>query len=82
MKTSIKRLFLIGVGVAAVGLTIANRKKIQAAIDGFVKKGHLTVKEGELLAKELHVEAEKAVKKLDTHMKKVKAQAKRELKKA
>ena len=70
MKEKLKKFFLLGAGVAAAGLTLANRKKIKSIINQLVKKGEMTAKQGEELGKELLNEAKKVEKRVSEIMKK------------
>jgi len=64
MKKALKALFLIGLGAAIGGLTVANKKKIKREINRLVKKGKLKAKEGEELLKEVYASARTKGKKL------------------
>ena len=82
MKQSVKKFFLLGLGVAAAGvaagLAYKNRDKIKKAADELVKKGKLVKKDAQVLVNELVTE----VKKLESRVAKKKPVAKKPVKKA
>ncbi|MBU0758447.1 MAG: hypothetical protein KKF44_10345 [Nanoarchaeota archaeon] len=77
MKDKIKKMFLLGAGIALAGITYANKDKIKKAVKEIVKKGALTVKEGEALAADLIKEAKKSEKALEKKIKAEVAKAKK-----
>ena len=77
MKEKLKRIFLLGAGVAITGITYANREKIKKAVKEIVAKGALTVKEGEVLAAELFAEAKKSEQAFEKRLKAEIAKAKK-----
>ncbi|MFH0874456.1 MAG: hypothetical protein V1859_00835 [archaeon] len=81
MKEKLKKLFMLGVGVTIGGLDAANKKKAKAIVDEFVENGELTIKEGELLFKELVAESGKIETRVKAKLVKIREQAKAELKK-
>ena len=74
MKDSVKKFFLLGLGVAAAGIAAGvaykHRGKIKKAVDELVKKSRLTAEEGEKLAKDLVAEIAKVEKKVVKKVKK------------
>ena len=81
MKNKLKKLFILGAGIAAAGVTVAYRKKIKETVQSFVKKGAITAQEGKVLAKELLEEAKKSEKKMKEIIKKHISKAKKPAKK-
>lgn len=74
MKSSVKKFFLLGMGLAAAGIAagfaVKNKDKIKKAVDELVKKKKLLKQEGEMLAKELISEIEKVETKISAKTKK------------
>jgi polyhydroxyalkanoate synthesis regulator phasin len=68
MKQSVKKFFLLGLGIAAAGavtgLAIKNKDKIKAAADELVLKGKMLKEDARLLSVELVDELKKYEKKL------------------
>jgi polyhydroxyalkanoate synthesis regulator phasin len=68
MKGSVKKFFLLGLGIAAAGvatgLAIKNKDKIKAAVDDLVLKGKLMKEDARILSVELVDELKKYEKKL------------------
>ncbi|NTV24424.1 MAG: hypothetical protein HGA85_08750 [Nanoarchaeota archaeon] len=63
MKTTVKKFFLLGLGIAAAGavagLAYKNKDKIKKAVDDLIKKKKLSKDDGAKLAEELVAELEK-----------------------
>lgn len=68
MKQSVKKFFLLGLGIAAAGvaagLAYKNRAKIKAAADELVKKGKLVKQDAAILANELVAEVKRIEKRV------------------
>jgi polyhydroxyalkanoate synthesis regulator phasin len=67
MKSSVKKFFLLGLGIAAAGVAAGvaykNRAKIKKAVGELVEKGKLVKKDAGVLADELVDEVKKVEKK-------------------
>jgi polyhydroxyalkanoate synthesis regulator phasin len=74
MKDSVKKFFLLGLGIAAagvaVGLAVKNKDKIKKSVDELVSKKHIIKEDAEKLKQELIFEVEKLEKSVAKKFKK------------
>jgi polyhydroxyalkanoate synthesis regulator phasin len=74
MKQSVKKFFLLGLGIAAAGVAAGvaykNRAKIKKAADELVQKGKLVKEDANDLVKELVLALERLEKKAVRNIKK------------
>ena len=82
MKKSVKRFFLLGLGLAAVGAAASNAGRVKRAVSELVKKKKLSKKAGEELKAELMKELNKLGKKTKKVAKSTKKKAKKVVRKA